>query len=77
MAQKREPSEKQKRIILVVDILAKSLDTENLGSKNWGQVGRLVNQFGVPLIKDCVEKFAKAKTVEERRTMWKRNRMLP
>ena len=55
-----EPSAKQLAFREVADILSKSVD-RNLTSSEWGQFGRMINNFGIAIVKDSAEKFSKAK----------------
>jgi len=59
VAQKREPSKKQLQFREIAEILSVAVDRD-LTSSEWGQFGRMINNFGYPIVKDCAEKFAKA-----------------
>ena len=62
-----KPSQKQQQFREVADILSKALE-RNLTSSEWGQFGKMINNFGYPIVKDCAERFAKSKLpLEERR----------
>lgn len=65
--EKKEPSEKQKKLRAVADVVSKAID-RNLESTEWGQLGKMINNFGYPIVMDSAEKFAKTKMpVEEKR----------
>lgn len=50
----------------MADVLAKAMG-RNLTSTEWGQFGKMINNFGFPIVMDCAEKFARAKMpIEEK-----------
>jgi hypothetical protein len=67
MAEKKPPTQKQLQFRQVADVLSKGID-RNLTSSEWGQFGRMINNFGFPIVLDCAEKFVKANMdIEEKK----------
>lgn len=59
MANTKVPSEKQLQFRQIADILSKAIG-RNLSASEWGQFGRMIKNFGFPIVLDCANKFASA-----------------
>jgi hypothetical protein len=65
--EKKSPSQKQLNIRAIADIVSVAMD-RHLKPSEWGQIGKMINNFGFEIVKDAAEMMAKSKlSVEDKR----------